>query len=72
MIESFLKMHYEIIEIIPRGSSLLMMKVKDNKNRVHVFKDSSALLPFSLKSLTKAFDVEVKKGEWDHKKTKGF
>lgn len=72
LIEEFLKQDFEIIEIIPRGSSMLSMKVKDRKNRVHSFKDSSALLPFSLKTLTHAFNVPAKKGEWDHKKTRGF
>ncbi len=72
LIEQFLKQKIEIIEIIPRGSSLLSMKVKDSKNRIHTFKDSSALLPFSLKSLTTSFNVPTKKGEWDHKKTRGF
>lgn len=60
----------KIVSIIPRGSSILILKIQ-RKNKVISFHDSSALLPFALKTLTKNFDVENKKQEWDHSKTKG-
>jgi hypothetical protein len=75
---------WEVGTLIPRGSGLLALDVsyfeeyKDITNKIHkteVFKisfnDSGALLPFKLKTLTEDFDVPHKKGEWDHKKTKG-
>lgn len=58
----------QVISIIPRGSSVLSIEVKIGDRKIY-FRDSLALLPFSLKKLTEAFDVETKKGEWDHSKT---
>jgi len=59
--------------IIPRGSSILTFSVYNVNNKesklVH-FWDSSALLSFSLKSLTDNFDVKTKKGEIDYTKIK--
>lgn len=57
--------------IIPRGSSVLSVEF-EIKKKTFYFRDSLALLPFSLKKLTEAFDVETKKGEWDHSKTSGI
>jgi len=60
--------------LIPRGSGLLSFDLEfDHPHRKRPikfnFSDSSALLPFGLKSLTDNFDVPVKKGTWDHTKT---
>lgn len=61
---------YEFVDGIPRGSSFLSITVREKStNKKITFLDSSALLPFSLKSLAENFDVEVKKGEIDHNKT---
>lgn len=57
--------------IIPRGSSLLMIKIQI-RDRSIIFRDSAALLPFALKTLTDEFGVETKKGDWDHTKTRGY
>lgn len=61
--------------IIPRGASLLCLDaILNNSSSQRVdfklpqkisFRDSSALLPFSLGSLTKSFNVETLKGEMD-------
>lgn len=61
--------------IMPRGSSLLSFQAelcKTSRREVSfelpqkiTFRDSSALLPFSLGSLTKSFNVETLKGEMD-------
>jgi hypothetical protein len=60
--------------IIPRGASLLCFDAVFNPSSSRVnfplppritFRDSSALLPFSLGSLTKSFNVETLKGEMD-------
>lgn len=71
LLEFLIKQKIEIKKIIPRGSNLLEFSFKIGKFE-HTFKDSSALLPYSLKSLTHQFNVETKKGEWDHTKTKGY
>lgn len=63
---------YKIESIIPRGSSILSFDVHLRPGRHYIFRDSSALLPFSLKSVTENFGVENKKGEWDHSKTNGY
>lgn len=60
-----------IRSILPRGSSILSIDFEIGERSI-VFRDSSALLPFSLASLTKGFNVKTKKGEWDHEKTKGY
>lgn len=62
---------YKVNVIVPRGSSLLYVEATIGA-RTYVFRDSSALLPFSLKSITENFGVENKKGDWDHSKTKGY
>lgn len=61
--------------IIPRGSSLLCFDaILNSSSSLRVdyklpqkitFRDSSALLPFGLGSLTKSFNVETLKGEMD-------
>jgi hypothetical protein len=61
--------------IIPRGASLLSFDaILNNSSSLRVdfklpqkitFRDSSALLPFGLGSLTKSFNVETLKGEMD-------
>ena len=48
------------------------MEIIINENKKIVFRDSSALLPFSLKSITENFGTDHKKGDWDHSKTKGY
>lgn len=72
LFKEFLKNKSLVIkEIVPRGSMILSFKIITNNSEI-TFRDSSALLPFSLKSLTENFDVETKKGDWDHTKTKGY
>ena len=61
----------EIENIIPRGATILCLTLKIN-NKKYNFRDSSALLPFSLKSITDNFKTSTRKGEWDHSKTKGY
>lgn len=62
---------YKIGVIVPRGSSILYFSAVIG-TRDYTFRDSSALLPFSLKSISENFGVENKKGDWDHTKTKGW
>lgn len=71
MIQNFLENDIQILNMIPRGSSLLSMKVQ-GLFKTHTFRDSSAILPFSLKKITESFNVETKKGEWNHADTKGY
>ncbi len=61
----------EILRIVPRGSMILCFDVVIG-GFTFTFNDSSALLSFSLRKLTDQFDVETKKGEWDHEKTQGW
>lgn len=66
---------FKVETILPRGSGLLCFKVKLRKgcekygfpyyDYTICFRDSSALLPFGLKSITKTFGVEAAKGEID-------
>lgn len=56
---------YRVGTIIPRGSGILAVEIRIGK-RKYTFRDSSALLPFSLRRLTDAFQVETKKGEIDY------
>jgi len=57
--------------ILPRGSSILSVDLEVGTRRV-TFRDSAALLPFGLKTLTTEFNVKTKKGEWDHARTRGY
>jgi len=52
---------YKLKSIIPRGSGILSFKVSVGKRTI-TFSDSSALLPFSLRSLAENFKVETQKG----------
>lgn len=61
----------QVQNIIPRGSSILGLEIICNGNKIN-FRDSAALLPFSLKSITENFGTETVKGDWDHSKTKGY
>lgn len=61
----------KITNIIPRGSSILCLSVSID-GREFNFRDSSALLPFSLKSITENFETDTRKSEWDHTKTTGW
>ena len=67
--------HFFIEGLLPRGASFLSVEIrrlhydekgKRTEGRKIVFRDSLALLPFSLKSLTTNFKTECAKGEWDH------
>lgn len=60
----------QIKNMIPRGSGILSFEIH-YKNTVITFVDSLAILPFSLDSITKSFNVEHKKQKWDHRKTTG-
>lgn len=64
-------MKYEFRGLIPRGSGMLTFRIYSFEHDCQlVYHDSSALLPFSLKSLAENFDVKTKKGSIDHTKTK--
>lgn len=71
IIQALLKNNVEIIKITPRGSLILSMKVQGIYKQ-HTFRDSSSLLPFSLDSLTRNFNVETKKGHYDHSLNRGY
>ncbi len=60
---------YKVGTIIPRGSGILSVDIRIG-HRTFTFYDSSALLSFSLKRLTDAFQVETKKGEIDYESIK--
>lgn len=70
LLEEILK-HGKVDNLVPRGSGILYFDSSFNGRRI-TFRDSSALLPFGLKSITENFGVETKKGEWDHSKTRGY
>lgn len=60
---------WNIIEIIPRGSGMLCLKVEHvQSGKVILFRDSIALLPFSLATLTETFPVKHKKLKADFEK----
>lgn len=70
LIEAIVARQSGVIEtIIPRGSSILTFDYI-TKSRTYRFRDSSALLPFSLKSICESFKVEHNKLDWDHSKRK--
>lgn len=58
---------YEISNLVPRGSGILSFDLSDDTRTV-TFRDSSALLPFSLRRLTESFRVDHKKQEIDYSK----
>ena len=58
---------FTVVNAIPRGSSILTFIVYDTLSTQELmFWDSSALLSFSLRNLTKTFKVEAQKGEIDY------
>lgn len=72
--------NYQIGPMIPRGSGLLgldiIREIKCEKTGKIIedklqFRDSSALMPFGLKNLTKSFGVEHEKQEFDFNKWDG-
>lgn len=71
ILQALLENKIKIGPIIPRGSSILSFTVI-GQYKVHTFRDSSAILPFSLKKLTHDFNVETKKGEYDHSLNRGY
>jgi DNA polymerase elongation subunit (family B) len=50
------------------GSRIIQIKIQDNNRNVWLMRDSISLLPFSLQTLTTSFNVENKKGEFQHDK----
>lgn len=60
----------KIEDLIPWGSGMLCFTLVRGKHRI-TFRDSSALLPFSLKKITENFGVSHAKKDWDHNKTTG-
>jgi DNA polymerase elongation subunit (family B) len=50
------------------GGRIIQIKIEDNNRNSWTLRDSISLLPFSLKELTNNFNVETKKGEFDHTK----
>lgn len=61
---------YKIIDIIPRGSGMLCFTVDAGFRKI-TFRDSSAILPFSLKNITESFGVRHVKGDFDFEKWDG-
>lgn len=57
----------KVYDMIPRGSGLLQFTIS-LKGREITFRDSSAILPFGLDSITKNFGVEHKKLKMDRSK----
>lgn len=60
----------KIEDLIPWGSGMLCFTLVRGKHKI-TFRDSSALLPFSLKKITENFGVSHGKKDWDHDKTTG-
>jgi len=59
--------NYKLEKVFSRGSTFLSIEVSNKKTGTTlIFRDSLAMLPFSLKSLTTNFKTECAKGEWDH------
>lgn len=50
------------------GSRIIQIRIEDKHRNVWTLRDSIALLPFSLRDLTNNFNVENKKGEFEHSK----
>ena len=48
------------------GSRIIQIRLEDKNKNVWTLRDSICLLPFSLRDLTNNFNVENKKGEFDH------
>jgi hypothetical protein len=67
---------WTVESIIPRGSGILCFDAvveMGNGKKVKIgFNDSSAMMPFGLKSLTNNFKVESLKKEWNHAWTTPF
>lgn len=61
---------YQVEELIPRGSSFLSVKIRGPKGKIIRLLDSSALLPFGLRTLATNFNVETLKGDIDYDKIK--
>ena len=58
---------YEVIEMLPRGSALLNFKIT-NKKKTITFRDSCAILPFGLDTITESFKVKHEKLKMDRTK----
>lgn len=66
-LESALAEKYDVLDLIPRGSSILSFDLSDGERRVR-FSDSAALLKFSLRELTQNFKVTYPKQDIDYTK----
>lgn len=75
--EAILNNQYKILNIIPRGSGILQFEVEMDRNHCRendldyikgkiVFRDSSALLPFSLAAACDSFNVPTVKTYFDY------
>jgi len=68
--------NFRIENIMPRGSSFLCIEIRrlywypgqaaPEEGPLLTFRDSLAMLPFALASLTESFKTECAKGSWDH------
>ena len=59
--------HADVVDMIPRGNGLLMFTIQRG-DKIVTFKDSSAILPFGLDSITKNFGVKHLKMKMDRTK----
>lgn len=57
-----------LIEPMRAGARIIQLTIRDHHNHSWVLRDSVALLPFTLKKICETFDVEHKKGDFDHMK----
>lgn len=65
IIKAAIEESLNIETITLRGSLILNIKII-GKYKTHYLRDSGALLPFSLDTLSKNFNVETRKGTYDH------
>lgn len=69
LIRAALEMDEKIEDMIPMGSGLMTFTLTRKHKKIK-FWDSAALLPYSLKQLTKNFDCAHAKKDYDHSTTK--
>lgn len=66
VMDTALRAGYDITDIIMRGGNFLCFTLHLENGNTIVFRDSAAILPFSLKKLAADFGVKTQKGEIDY------